>query len=110
MIPVFDVSRVLELAKTSVFDLVKYVAIRAFLISLCVTIVPIAIYKGWMMITEYIFQAAQDQTGTGDLWSGSVIQLTGLGAWIALKIRLAEAFSVFASALSVKFTLSFLRR
>ena len=107
IIPTFDVGRVLQMIKNIAWDTAKWLATRALAISLCLTVVPIGIYYGWCLIVQKLFEAAST-AGSG--WTGTAIQLTGMGAWIGNQIGLGEAFAIFTSALSLKFTLSFFRR
>ncbi|MCP4763467.1 MAG: hypothetical protein GY870_16965 [archaeon] len=108
LIPVFDVGRIVQMVKNTAFDVAKFIALRALLISICVTLVPLAIFAGWSLIISKIFELVNTET-TG-AFSGTVIQLSGMGAWIGQQMYIGQALSIFFAALALKFTLSFFRR
>lgn len=108
MIPVFDVSRAVGWLKTAAADTIKFIALKALLVALVFTVLPIALYKGWLLVQEKLF--AYLSANMGDTWTGTMVPLTGLGAWIADNLRFQECFMVLASALSVRFILGFFRR
>ena len=49
-------------------------------------------------------------SNTGDMWSGTMIQLTGLAAWLANLFQFQACFSVLATALTFKFVLGFFKK
>jgi hypothetical protein len=109
-IPVVDLGRFIEWIKNAAVDVFKWLIMRAFVISVVMTLVPMAIYLGWSKIAQYIFEAASDQAGTGGIWDGAIITYTGLGAWLATAFKLPECMSLLLGAMSVRFVLSFIRR
>ena len=108
--PVIDLTQIFNIGSRVAVATAKWVATRALLVSLCVTAVPYAIFQGSMMITEKVMETASASAPAGGFMTGQVIELAGLGAWVAVHIQLPAAFSIFMAALSLKFTLSFLRR
>lgn len=108
MIPVFDTSRIIGWVKTAAADVIKFVALKALLIAIVFTLVPIALYKGWLLIHEKLF--AYITTNMGDAWTGTVINLTGLAGWLADQMRFQECFVILVSALTCRFVLGFFRR
>ncbi|MCG8642292.1 MAG: hypothetical protein MI862_21380 [Desulfobacterales bacterium] len=109
MIPVVDLTRIVEWVKNVGADIIKWIALRTLLLAIVTTLVPMAIYHGWLLIQEQLFTFLQGQM-SGDLWSGTIIQLTGIGAWLAEQLKFQESFMVLASALSFRFVLGFFRR
>lgn len=108
MLPVFDVSRIIGIIKSIVWDIAKFAATKVLLIAICVTILPISIYYGWCTIMENVLSNVTTQT-TG-MYSGTTIEITGFGAWLGYHLQIGQCLSIFISALSLKFVLSFFRR
>ena len=109
-IPVVDITRIIEWIKNAGADLVKWLAFRAFLLAIVSTVVPIAIYSGWLLIQEKLVTYTQSQMTSGDMWSGTMVELTGLGAWLADKLQFQACFSVLATAVAFKFVLGFFHK
>ena len=109
-IPVFDLSRVIGWVKTAAADVVKWLALRALILGVVGTLVPIAIYKGFMLIQEQLITYVSSQMNFGDIWNGTMVQLTGLAAWLADKLEFQACFTLLATALSFRFVLGFFKR
>jgi hypothetical protein len=109
-LPVFDVSRVIGWIKTAAADVAKFVALRLLLISIVTVLVPWAIYKAWLFIQEQMIDFMMSQTGSGGFWSGQVVEITGLGGWVATCLRFGECFTVLATAASFCFLLRIIKR
>lgn len=107
MLPVADITRPIEWAITAARMVAVWIAFKALALVVVGTLVPIAIYTGWKMIREKIYSAVQ--YSMPDTWSGAMIQLTGMGAYIADNIYLPQAVAIVLSAMSVAWTLSFIR-
>lgn len=108
-LPVVDVSRFLEWIKVAAADVVKWLALRTLLLGIVGTLVPLAIYKGWLLISEKIMAYTQTQM-TGSYWDGFVVQFTGLAGWLSIHLQLQACFMILATALSFKFVLGFVKR
>lgn len=109
LLPVVDLTRIVEWIKNAAVDLVKWAALRVLLIGLITTLVPLAIYHGWALISEQVFAFAAGNM-SGDAWSGTMVQLTGLGAWIGIRLQLVQCFQVLSTFLVIKFVLGFVKR
>jgi hypothetical protein len=109
-LPVFDVSRVIGWVKTAAADVAKFMALRLLLIGLVSVLVPWAIYKAFLLISEQIINLMVSQAGSDGMWSGTMIQLTGLGAWLATHLRFMECFTVLATAASFAFLMRLIKR
>ncbi len=97
------------LAKILAGDVIKYLATRALLLTLVTVILPIVLYNVFStIVTETMEYAVANMQG-GSI-TGAAIQITGIGAWMAQKLLIPQCLSIFLSALSVKWVLSFLRR
>lgn len=107
MIPVIDVTRIIGWVKNAGADLVKWLALRALLISLCVTLIPVAIYKGYLLILEQIFSLTNTNLSG---FENSVVTFTELGAFLADALQIPACVSLLISAYSARFILSFIRR
>jgi hypothetical protein len=96
--------------KQAVIDVAKWVALRALLIGLVTTLVPIAIYQGWSLIASQIMEYVMGLGYEDQIWSGNMIELTGLGAWLGERFQIVLCFQIISSALVYRFLLSFIRR
>jgi hypothetical protein len=109
-VPVFDISRILGWVKTAAADVAKFVAFRLLMISIVTVLVPWAIYQAWLMISEQVITFLVSQAGDAGLWSGQMIELTGFGAWLGVRLRFAECFTVLATAASFAFIMRIVKR
>jgi hypothetical protein len=109
LIPVVDLTRIVEWVKNAAVDLIKWAALRVLLIGLISTLVPLAIYAAWLMISEQILAFVTTQT-SAEGWSGAVVEFTGIAAWIGTRLQLVQCFQVLATFLSLKFALGFVKK
>lgn len=109
MFPVFDLSRILEWTATTLKDVAKWALMRAFVLSVAFTIVPIALYYGWMLIAEKMISFISSQMGSGG-FSGATVSLSGLGGWVGVHLRIVECFNVIASSASFMFIMRMIKR
>lgn len=109
MIPVVDLTRIIEWVKNAAVDVIKWAALRVLIIGAVSTLVPLAIYKGWSVISEQILSVVADQAAVQN-WSGTMVELTGLGAWIGVRLKIVECFQVLSTFLALKFTLGFIKK
>lgn len=107
MIPVFDISRAIEWIKNAAADVIKYLALKALLIALIYTLLPIALYKGWLIIQEKVLGYLSANVGG---FQSTMLQYTGIAGWLADQLRFAECFTVLISGLTARFIFSFFRR
>lgn len=108
MIPTFDLSRLLGLAINAARMAAYWIAFKALALVIVGTLVPLAIYAGWKLIQSSIYSAAQ--SAQPETWQGAVIQFTGIGAYIADELYLAQALGIVLGAMAVGWTLSWLKR
>lgn len=108
-IPVVDLTRIIEWVKNAGADVVKWLALRALILGAVTTLVPLAIYSGWMIIQEKLIAYTQTQM-TGSFWSGTMVELTGLAAWIGTRLQFQACFTILATALSFRFVLGFFKK
>ena len=86
-----------------------FLAAKTLLKVLILTALPIILYNvGTMVIFDFMDLALSYVNNSG-LPTDFTIQLTGLGGWIAQKIQLPQAFSMYMSAVSVRYFLNLLR-
>ena len=109
MVPVVDLTRIVEWVKNAAVDIIKWAALRALLIGLVGTLVPLAIYHGWGLIHEQIMTFVMDQVD-GDFWTGSTVELNGIAAWIGTRLKLMESFQVLSTGLMYKFIFGFIKK
>jgi len=108
-IPVVDLTRIIEWVKNAAVDVIKWAAFRLLIIGVIGTLVPLAIYKGWSIISEQILNVVSAQAGAAGL-TGTVVQLTGFGAWIGERLQLVQCFQVLSTFLALKFSLGFIKK
>lgn len=94
-------------AKLLSFETLKFIATRAMLLSLFTLVLPVVLYNVYTGIVSEVLTYAGGLVGSVD---PAVIQLTGMAAWIAEKINLGQAMSMYLSACGLRFVLSFLVR
>lgn len=109
LIPVVDITRVVEWVKNAAADVIKWAALRLLIISVVTILVPLAIYQGWLLISEQLFNFISSQAGAS-MWGGSFVEITGLGGWLGTKLKIVECFQVLATFLSLRFALNLIGR
>lgn len=96
------------LLKNFTFETVKYVAFRALLIILVLSLGPIMIFKGYSMVIRYMIDYASTYMD-GEGLSGAVVTMTGLAAYLGNLLRVGEALSIILSFSLVGLVLRILR-
>lgn len=109
IVPTFDISRLIQMGKNVLVDLIKWAALRVLLISLVTTLVPLAIYAGWLLISESLLTWATNNM-TGAAWEGTMVELTGLAGWLGVRLRFVECFQVLSTFLALRFVLGFMKK
>ena len=109
MIPVIDLTRIIGWVKTAAADALKWVAFRALMIALIGTLLPIAIYSGWLLIQEQVFTFISSHLSSGSSIQSFSFQIVGLGAWLAICLKFPACLSVMMSGAAIKFVLSFFK-
>lgn len=109
-IPVFDLSRVLEWVANRALDVAKWLLIRALILAVAFTVVPVALYYSWIYIGEKLLTFIGDQMGASGVFTGQMVQLSGLSGWLASHLQLAQCFTVLASAASFLFVMRIIKR
>ena len=97
-----------ELLKKFTFETGKYLAQRAMLIALCLFVVPIALFKGFGLITRFML----NYSGVlieGEELEPVIVQLVGVGAYIGSLMMIPEGISIFLGFLLLSFTLRMIR-
>ena len=90
-------------------ETVKWLAFRALMITLFMVVLPLALMKGFYYILDayltYVEQNLPDQSQLD--FSSYALQLSGLSAWFAVHLRIPEAASIVAGAVSLRWVLNF---
>lgn len=92
----------------------RYFAYKALLLFLAVTILPAVLMKVWFLVklTGLYFVS----TYIGDLIAGGLfesvtkLEITGIGAYLADQLRLAEGVSILLSCAFAGWMISFIRK
>jgi hypothetical protein len=96
------------IAKNFTFEIAKYIALRAMLIALTLAIGPIVLFKGWSMIMQFLLGYVTNYIQGQGLQS-AVIEMVGIGCYLAGKLKIGEGISLYLSLLSISFTLRMIR-
>lgn len=92
------------LAKYISVEVLRFVAMRALLLSLVVVILPIVIETFLTNMFESSM-SLMSSTVSGTNLSG-IVPLTGVFGWVGQMLKLPEALSVVLSAVSLRFALN----
>ncbi len=83
----------------------KYAAYKVLLYASLTVIFP-AVLKNLLSWLFGLLTSQVDQFDWGEM-SSIVIQLSGVGAWLAVHLRFVDCLSVFITALVIRLTLNF---
>jgi hypothetical protein len=88
-------------------ETLKFIAWRALMMFLVFVALPIVLYN---VLTGIVFDFMDFSMSylTGQGISQFTVQLTGMGAYIASKIQLVQAFSVYMSFVAIRFIMRFI--
>lgn len=97
----------IEFGKIFTVETAKFIAYRAFTLFIVFVCIPIVLYN---VASDLILDLMNYAVGSvGDLTSSPlVIQLTGMGGWIGTKIGIQNCLSVYMTAISTRFAISFI--
>jgi len=87
---------------------VAWTAVKGMIYFALTMILPVVLYNVAMtLLSEYLTWVAGKMSGmdTSGL-SLSVIQLSGMGAWLAIQLRLPESFALVLSAVKIRLILN----
>lgn len=96
------------LMKLGAFSMLKYIAMRTALVSICLFLVPVAVYKGLTYLVITMMEVA-NQGVSGVIADPVWIQLTGVAGYLAYKCRIPEAMSIYLGFISLAFMLRLMR-
>lgn len=93
-------------AKTVSTETLKFLATKALIIAVVGTLLPVVLYNLLnSVILEYITYA-QGVIPTGDGMSSALISFTGIAGYMAIQLKLPEAFSLVMSAAALRWSLN----
>jgi len=93
--------------RLTAFETAKFLAYKSLLFFLVCIVLPAVLYNLYFIILYSMVNVAGTYA-TGKLDS-FVLSFSGLGAWMADKVRFSEAFGIFMDALTIRFVFRFLR-
>jgi hypothetical protein len=86
---------------------VKWVAFKALLLVLTMTVLPIVLKNVFYDLLSAIMTAVNNKVGS--VGTGSIgavtAEVTGMGGWLAVQLMLPECFSLMLSAVAFRLTL-----
>lgn len=92
-------------AKVFTDKVLGWIAMKALLVLLFTTIVPIILNNFAYDIIEIVMNFANGQAGSAGTFNGTM-NFTGFGAWLISTFKLPECLSVLVSALCLRVSLS----
>lgn len=88
-------------------EVLKWVAFRALMIFLMFVALPVVLYNTFTgLIFDFMDVSLNYLTDQGI--SAYTLQITGIGAYIASKIQLVQAVSLYMSFVSIRFVMRFI--
>jgi len=87
----------------------RWIAFKAAMIFLFVTVLPIVLNNLIYKLLNIFMTMASDQASTYGSGTSLVYEFTGVGAYIASRIGLPEAFAITISAVAISATLRIFR-
>lgn len=108
MIPVWDFAITANWIWEAARETVKWLIIRAFVLSVVMVMVPFAIFKAWTMICKTFLEAVQAQGSAAGI-SAVIVNFTGLAAWLAECLKLPECFAALLTGLSTAFVIRIIK-
>jgi hypothetical protein len=95
------------LGRMFVAEGIKWLAFKALMVLLFMVVLPIVLKNVFYDILKIYLDwvtAKVAAVGTGSL-SGQVVQVTGMGGWLAAQLKIPDCCAVLVSALSLRVTL-----
>lgn len=83
-------------------SVVRWLAFKALMVLLIVTVLPIVLNNFLYEIIQTVFEIVSENSGSS---SGSALSYSGLAAWFIQVLKLPECLSVLMAALSVRVAL-----
>jgi len=97
------------IAKALAIETIKMVAIQAILYTLFTLILPVVLYNVFTRIMQEMMELASDEVAAGGM-EAVVLQLTGMGGWLAENLQMPAAMALIMSAVGLSFVLKMLGR
>jgi hypothetical protein len=94
-------------ARVLTVETLKFVAWRAFILFIVFVCLPIVLYNVGVDLIFTLLESAMDYTGSLNQQS-LIIELSGLGGYIANQIYLPQCFSVYMTAIATRFIMGFI--
>jgi len=88
-------------------ETLKFVAYKALILFILFVALPLVLYNVGVDLIFDFMQYALDQI-SGYQIDSFVVQISGIGAYIATKIKLVESVTLFLSFLAIKFIFRFI--
>ena len=93
--------------KLFTFDVLKFIAYKLIVLFVMFVALPIVLYNvGTSLIFDFLEYAMTYVAGLG--MDSFVVQISGIGAYIATKIKLVESVTLFLSFVAIKFMFRFI--
>lgn len=85
----------------------KWVAFKALLLVLVMTVLPVILKNVFYDLLQVFITAANSKVGSmaPGSFGATVVQVTGMGGWLAAQLKLPECFAVMLAAVSFRVTL-----
>jgi hypothetical protein len=83
------------------YSVVRFTAMKVFIWVLMITVVPILFSRVIYMLIEGVMGTMNSIDGSYGI-SSTVINYTGIAAWLALHLKIVEGFSLIMSAMAFR--------
>lgn len=92
-------------------DVLRWVAFRGLMLTLFVTILPIVFHNLFIWSLQFggsILQRYMQSMGMSDQLEHVILEVTGLGAYLAQCFQVPQCFAILMTALAARFALNML--
>lgn len=87
-------------------NVLKWVATKAMFSFLFIVVLPILLNNLIYDVMDIMLQQVQSQLQSVNGLGNSILDFTGVGAWLAIRFKIPESFAVILSAITVRASLS----
>ena len=83
------------------YSVVRFTAMKVFIWVILITVVPVLIGRGIYMLIEGVMSTMTSIDGTYGI-NSSIVNFTGITAWLASRLKIVEGFSLIMSAMAFR--------
>ena len=83
------------------YSVIRFTAMKVFIWVILITVVPVLFSRLIYMLIEGVMSTIDSIDGTYGITS-TIINFTGIAAWLAVHLKLVEGFSLIMSAMAFR--------